>query len=126
MECAAHKLIPLLSGPQSVPVPEAEANVPDPDHVRLLQGDYPHRLEIVIGPYVVIPLEEVYLDSGGNKVLKRSKYLDIALRNDIFIFVPEIPDIPQKIQRFRFSGGNSAEHTDKPGLAVSGIANLKP
>jgi len=118
MERAAHKLIPLLSGPQSVPVPEAEANVPDPDHVRLLQGDYPHRLEIIIGPYVVIPLEEVYLDSGGDKVLKSGKNLDISLRDDIFIFVPEIPDIPEKIQRLRFRGGNSTEHTYKTCLPV--------
>ena len=73
----------------------------------------------------MITREKVYFDAGINQVGDGGKYFHITLRDDIPVFVPEIPDITEEIQGFRLFGRDILEEFHEAGLARLGILDIQ-
>jgi hypothetical protein len=71
------------------------------DKGRLLQTFHSQFLKIAISPYIMIAGKEINIHTSFNQILDGGKDTDISLRNNIPILVPEIPHIPEKIERLR-------------------------
>ena len=83
---------------QAVAMTETEDLVTDFHKCRLVETLHAEFLEILIGPHVVVALKEVHLHSPVHQTLKGSEYPDVAFRNHIAVFVPEIPYVAKKVQ----------------------------
>ena len=92
---------------ESVAVSEAEALAFNLNNVRLLKLDHSELFEIRICPYIVVSLEEIHLHSLIHQILEGGKHSDIALRHNITILVPEVPDISEEIEGCRIFSGDS-------------------
>ena len=77
-----------------------------PHYARLDKPPHPEFFKIAVCPHVMIALEEIHLDTGIHQIHKGRKHPDITFRDNIPVLVPEIPDIPQKIQGTGPSGRN--------------------
>lgn len=102
MEDSTQETISPRRRPQTVAMSQTEHLSIDIDQSRLFQTLHPEFLEIAVCPHVVISLEEIHVHSPVDKVCQSSEHPDITLWNNITILIPEIPDIPQKIQRCGF------------------------
>jgi len=103
-EALLHQLIPMHARTQAVAVTEAEYLVADCDLERLDEGAHPQGFEIVVCPYIMVPLEEAYFDAGVHQVRQGCEYPDIAPGHDVSVLIPEVPYVPEKIQGTRAVG----------------------
>ena len=115
-----------MSRTEAVSVTETEDLAADIDDMRLLEDGDSHFLEIVVAPDVVVPLKEIDLHARVHQVHKRREYTHIALRDHIMIFIPEIPDVAQKVQCFRFILRNRLQELDETRLPCDGILDIQP
>jgi hypothetical protein len=86
---------------ESVTMSETELLAGNLDKGRLLQTLHSQFLKIAISPYIMIAGKEINIHTSFNQILDGGKDTDISLRNNIPILVPEIPYIPEKIERLR-------------------------
>ena len=106
-------------------MPEAEGLPPDFRHVRLLQDLHAYFLEVAIGPYVMVPREEVHLHAGVHQIRQCAEDAHGAFRDHVPIFIPEVPDVTQQVQRLRPGRRNAPQEGDEPRLAVRRVLNLE-
>ena len=88
-----------MPGTEPVPMTEAERLARNFDQGRLLEDADPHILKIVVAPDIVITLEEIHFHPGIHQIHKGGENPHIAFGHDIVVLIPEIPDIPEHIQR---------------------------
>ncbi len=84
-----------------------------------------HALEIMIAPDVMVAAEEMHLDTTGNKRLESSEYAGIPGRNDITVFIPEIPDIAKHVKSLGFLFRDRFEKAHKPVLPCTRVAHVE-
>ena len=101
VEDPAHAFVARAARSQTVAVAQAKGLGPNLHHIRLLQAPHAQLFKIVIGPDVVVALEEAHLYAGIHKGNQGRQHFHIALRHYVAVLVPEVPDIAQKIQRLR-------------------------
>ena len=87
---------------------------------------FPHAkfLEITVCPNVMVALEEIHLHSPVHQIDKGREHTDIAFRHDMFVFIPEIPDVSEKIDSLRILR-KGPEEINETAFAVGGIADLQ-
>ncbi len=124
MEESPQEAVSIRDRAEAVTVAEAEGFAGDFHKIRLLEFLHPEFLKIGIGPYIVVALEEIYLDSPVHKGLKGRKDTDITLRNNVLIFIPEVPDVTEHIQRLRF-GRQRVKEVRKTALTIGRVCNLE-
>jgi hypothetical protein len=124
MEESAKETISERYRTQTVAVSETEVLVADTGQSRLLQLDHTKLLKIPVGPDVVIAFKKVHLHTSIHESLQSCQHPNIALRDHISVFIPEIPDISQEIQCFRLFGKRS-EEVCKTTFPTCRIRNLK-
>ena len=71
----------------------------------------------------MISLEEIYLHSPVHKIGQGTEHPHISLRNDVTVFIPEIPYIPEQVQslRLRWKRPQKSHKTPLPPLGVRHI-----
>ena len=111
---------------EPVTMTEAEDLASDIDDIRLLEYPDAHILKIVVTPDVVVSLKEIDLHARVHQVHKRREHTNIALRDNIMIFIPEIPDVTQKVQCLRFILRNRPQELDETRLPCDGILDIQP
>jgi hypothetical protein len=109
---------------ETVTMTQAETPSADFHKTRLLKTPHSQLLEITVGPYVVITLEEEDLDTSVHEILQSSKHPDIAFGYHITVLVPEIPHISQKIQSICFLR-QITQKFHEPSLTTGRIGNLQ-
>ncbi len=82
--------------------------------------------KIAVGPYIVVSLEEIHIHPGLNQPDNRSKYFYISFRDHITVFIPEIPDVTQKIQSRRLPGVERPQKFDKTAFAPLRVIYIQP
>jgi len=98
MEDSAKETVPHRHRSQAVSVTKAEGLSSYLDQSRLHESLHSKFLEILIGPYIMVSLEEKDFHSPVHKTLKSGKDPYVSFRNDVTVFVPEIPYVTQEIQ----------------------------
>jgi len=98
VEHSAQEPITQRSRPQAVSVAQAERFAADLHKSRLLQAYHSEFLEIAVCPHVVIALEEIDLHSPVHQRRQGCEHPDVAFRDHIPVFIPEIPDVAKKIE----------------------------
>jgi hypothetical protein len=101
MEDRTKETVPERNRAKAVSMTDTEPLSCNLHQTRLFQTDHTQFFKIGICPHVVISLEEIHFDASIHQVTKGSKDLDISLGNHITVFIPEIPDVTEKIQRLR-------------------------
>ena len=124
VEYATQEAVSERNGTKTVAMPKTEMLSFYFDNRRLLKLHHAQFLEIRICPYIMIALEEIDLHSLVHKILKSREHTEIALRDNITILVPEIPDITEKVYSLGILRQRT-EKTRKAQLAVSRIPYLK-
>ena len=109
---------------ESVTMTDAESITTDLHQRRLLEAPHAQFLKIIICPDVMVALEEIHIDTPVHQCCKRSEHPHIALGNNITILIPEIPDIPEKVQRFGFFR-KTTEKLHETGLPAGRIIDLQ-
>ena len=115
-----------MTGAEAVTVSQAEHLAADLDPEGLRKDPHPHVLEIVIAPDVVIPGEEVHRHACIHQVHQRGKDAHAPLRDDVTVFIPEIPDVAQQVERRRPVFRDAPQETDEARLPVGGIRDIQP
>ncbi len=108
-ESPAHYLVKNMAGTETVTVAEAELLSPDLHDGRLPENADAHFLKIMVGPDIVVALEEIDLHAGIHQIQQGGENSHIALRNHIVILVPEIPDVPQHVKGLCPLRGNRSQ-----------------
>lgn len=83
---------------ETVAMPEAESAAIYLDQRRLAELLHAQTFEITVGPYVVVAREEEDLHSPVHQRLQSCEDTEIAFRDDIPVFIPEIPDVSEHIE----------------------------
>ena len=125
VEHLAHELVAAVAGAETVAVAEAETRAADFNLVRLTELDHSELLEIAVGPDIVVAGEEIHLDTRVHEVQERREHPYISFRDDVAVFVPEIPDVAEQIQRIRLRSRNSFQERDETRFAPGGIGHLE-
>jgi len=94
MESPFHELIAMHSRAEPVAMSQTERLGADLAAIWLVKDLYPERLEIAIAPDIMVSLEEIDFDSGIHEFGQSPEHTHIPARNDIPVFIPEIPYIP--------------------------------
>ena len=101
---------------ETVAVAETEGAAANGGDVGLRENLYPQGFEVGICPHVVVALEEIQSDPGIPQVHKGGEYPHIALGHHVPVFIPEVPDVPEHIETFRFGGGNRTQEVHETGF----------
>jgi hypothetical protein len=72
----------------------------------------------------MVSFKEIHLDTSVHKVLQGRKNPYITFRNDVTIFIPEVPDITQQVHGTGILR-EIPQEIDKTGFAVGRIADPK-
>ena len=78
--------------------------------------------KIVVHPEVVVAREEMHLHAHVGQFADFSKQARVALRDDVFIFVPEVENVAQEINGIRLML-DAVEKIDQAALLSSGVWN---
>jgi hypothetical protein len=125
MENTAQEAIAERNRSEAITMAQTESLSTDLNDRRLGQAYHSELLKVFISPDVMVALEEEDLHSPVHQRLKGSKDPDISFRNDITVFVPEIPDVTQQIQSLSILR-QTAEKVGKTPLTRIRIRNLQP
>ena len=123
MEKSPEKTVAQWNGAEAITMTQTEHIPADGHKTRLFEALHSQFFKIGICPYIMIPLEEIYLHTPVHQVGQGTEHPHIALRDDITVFIPEIPDVPKKVQRLRLRGQRPQEihKTLLPVIRVSHI-----
>lgn len=124
VEDAAQETVTGRHRPQAVTMAEAEPTAAYFRDIRLLQTLHPQLLEVAVCPDIMVSLEEINIHPSVHKRLKGGEDTDVTLRNDVAVFIPEVPDIAEKIQSIRILG-KPAEKIDETTLPFRRIVDSK-
>ena len=92
---------------------------------RLLETLHSKLLEVAVCPDIMITLEKEDIHATVNKILQRGKHPHIPFRHNIPVFIPEIPDVTEKVKR-RSRIRKSAQKIDKTAFALIRTGLIKP
>src|SRR5574344_703630 len=109
VEQAAEETVAKRDRTQTITMTQTEHIPADGHKTRLFEALHSQLFKIGICPYIVIPLEEIYLHTPVHQVGQGTEHPHIALRDDITVFIPEIPDVPKKVQSLRLRGQRPQE-----------------
>ena len=101
MEKPPHQLVSRIPGTKPVAMTKAEHLTSIFHHVWLLKDLHTQFLEITVTPDIMVAREEKHLHAGIHQALKSREHSHIPFRDEIPIFIPEIPNIPEHIQGYR-------------------------
>ena len=122
MEDGTEETVSARHGAETVAVTEAEHLTADLHKSWLLKTFHTKFLEIAVCPHIVVTLEEIHINSPVHQCSQRCKDPYIPLRNDVTVFIPEVPDITKEIQCCRFLR-QRAEKIDETGFTGNRIVN---
>ena len=125
MKNRTEKTIPERHRTQAISMAETETLSGNLHQRRLLETDHSEFLEIRIAPDIVISLEEINLYSLLHQFAESGEHLDISLRDHIAVFIPEIPDVTEKVQCFRLISRYLPEERDETGFTTGRIRYLQ-
>jgi len=125
VESPTHKFVPMHAFAQTVSVTEKECLPCNFNNVRLLYYLHTHILKIMVAPYIMVTREEVDFHTGLHQFNQSGKNQHIAFWNDIVIFVPEIPYIPEKVKRLRLILRHRVQETHKTLFASLHILDIQ-
>ncbi len=109
---------------ETVTMPEAESHSRNFHYGRLYKPLHSEIFEITVCPDVMIAREEIHVHSPVDEFLYGSQDADIPFRHDITVFVPEVPDVAEKVQGLRISR-EAVEKIGKTTLTAGRIADLE-
>jgi hypothetical protein len=124
-ESPAHQFVPFVSRPESVSVTEAEDFPSYLGDVRLLENLDTEILEIMEAPDVMVALEKADLHPGVHQIHQGGEHPDIPFRDNIMVLVPEIPDVPKKVQGLCSILRDGLQETDETRFPVGGIVHVQ-
>ena len=110
---------------QTVAMPQTEPLSGNLYKSRLSQLYHSELLKIAVRPDIVIALKEIYLHASVHQQLQSREYADISFRDDIPIFVPEVPDIPKKIEGISILR-KAVQKRYETTLATCRVLDIKP
>jgi hypothetical protein len=91
---------------------------------RLGHPYHPQFLKISVCPHIMVPLKEIHLHSPVHQRDKGTKHTYISLRDDMLVFIPEIPYVTKKIKGIRILRQRIQKIRKTP-LPVSRILDIK-
>ena len=109
---------------ESVTMTETKSDAGDIHDTRLFKTFHAELLEVTIGPDVVVSSEEIHIHATVHEFLQGSECADIALWHHIAVFIPEIPDVTEKIHSLSVFRQRT-QKVCKAALAGSGIRHLQ-
>ena len=109
VEQAAEETVAKRDRTQTITMTQTEHIPADGHETRLFEALHSQFFKIGICPYIMIPLEEIYLHTPVHQVGQGTEHPNITLRDDITVFIPEIPDVPKKVQSLRLRGQRPQE-----------------
>jgi hypothetical protein len=112
------------NGTQPITMPEAEAFSGNLHKGRLGHPYHPQFLKISVCPHIMVPLREIHLHSPVHQRDKGTKHTYISLRDDMLVFIPEIPYVTKKIKGIRILRQRIQKIRKTP-LPVSRILDIK-
>ena len=95
MEDSTQEAISERNRPKAITMSQTESPATDLNDRRLGQAYHSKLLKVFISPDVVVSLKEIHFDPTIHQITQGREHLDISLRDDVAILVPEIPDISQ-------------------------------
>ena len=126
MEDPAEEPVSGRNGTEPVPMPETEHLSAYGHTGRLDQLFHAQLLEIAIGPDIVVALEEIHIHSGIHEIHEGGENPRIAFRHHITVLIPEIPDIPEKIQGCSPVSRDGLQKGHEPPFPVCRVLDIKP
>jgi len=124
MEDSAKEAVSHRNRPQAVSVTKAEGLSSYLDQGRLHESLHSKFLEILIGPHIMVSLKEKDFHSPVHKTLESGKDPYVSFRNDVTVFVPEIPYVTQQIQGSRILR-KRAQKVRETTFALLRVSHLK-
>ena len=124
MEDAADDSVAKRNVSESVTVSEAESNPGDIHDTWLFKTFHAEFLKVAVGPDVMVSREEIYIHSAVHEFLQGGECADISFRNHITVFIPEVPDVAEQIDRFGVFRQGTQE-VGETALAGGGISHLQ-
>ena len=126
VEDTQHQAIAELGAPQAVAVAEKEFFSADAYRLRLDHFLYSETLEERVAPDVVVTRHEIHLDSLGNHLDQFAEHPCALARNNIAVFIPEIPDITQQPYGLCFRITDAAQPLHETLFAPGRVVRLQP